>query len=126
MYEEHTCPNCGDKVNILCDGRVLKSYEWCPACKEAHQDKEWQVRWFNHRFRLFTKKDIYTRDGYKCYICGKFLGLSSREATLDHEVPTSRGGLSTFSNMRLCCNPCNNKKGDLLLEEFYEQQGKPE
>jgi len=120
MYENHICPSCGTTVSILCDGRELKSYEWCSECKEKHKQKDWAVRWFNHRFNLFIKKDIYMRDGYSCYICKKLLGLVSRETTLDHQIPLSRGGLSTLSNMRMCCNDCNNKKGDLLLEEFFE------
>jgi 5-methylcytosine-specific restriction endonuclease McrA len=118
MYEWHTCPNCNRDVEVLCDGRILKSYEWCLVCKESHKLKDWEVRWFNHRFRVFTKKDIATRDGYKCYICKNFLGLTSKNSTIDHQVPLSRGGLSTFDNMRLCCTGCNNKKGDLLLEEY--------
>lgn len=71
--------------------------------------------------RLFTKKDIFTRDGYKCYICDVKLGLVSKQATIDHVVPLSRGGLSTFNNMKLCCITCNNKKGDLLLHEFLDK-----
>ena len=126
MYEPHVCPKCNETVDILCDGRVLKDYEWCPSCKEIHAEAEWRVRWFNHRFRFFTKRDIFTRDGYRCYMCNKFLGLVSKEATLDHEVPTSRGGHSTFDNMRMCCNSCNNKKGDLLLSEYHDLYGKPE
>ena len=120
-YEEHVCPNCNESVKILCDGRLLKAYEWCPDCKEVHKQKDWEVRWFNHRLRLFSKKDIFARDGYRCYICKEDLGLVSKEATLDHVLPLSRGGLSTFDNMKLCCKNCNNLKGDLLLSEFYDE-----
>ena len=120
MYEDHTCPNCGEVVRILCDGRELKLYEWCARCKEVHKQKDWAVRWFNQRFKLFSKRDIFARDGFKCYICKKHLGLVAKDSTMDHEIPLSRGGFSTFSNMRLCCNECNNTKGDLLLDEFYD------
>lgn len=126
MYEEHTCPNCLEQVNILCDGRVLRDYEWCKACKEEHAHKDWQVRWFNHRFQVFSKRDIYLKDGFKCYICGVGLAYKDKQASFDHEVPTARGGLSSFSNLRLCCNRCNNKKGDLLLEELFDQYGHPD
>lgn len=125
MYESHTCPSCNQQVEILCDGRILKSYEWCNDCKEAHQQKDWEVRWFNHRFQIFTKRDIYLRDGFRCYICSADLPFKHREATFDHEVPLARGGLSDFSNLRLCCTSCNNKKGDLLLNELFEEYGDP-
>lgn len=126
MYEEHTCPSCKKQVSILCDGRVLKDYEWCNDCKKEHQHKDWEVRWFNHRFQVFSRKDIYFRDGFRCYICNTYLVFGERNTTFDHELPTARGGLSTFSNLRLCCNRCNNKKGDLLLEELLDQYGSPE
>lgn len=125
MYKQHTCPNCKREVRILCDGRVLKPYEWCNECKEAHRLKDWSVRWFNHRFQVFTKKDISARDGYSCYICKTFLGLTSKKATIDHQTPLSRGGFSTFDNMRLCCVDCNNEKGDLLLGEYLKRTDNP-
>lgn len=121
-YEDHLCPNCGEEVTIRVDGRILKEYEWCVDCKDGHHSDDWEVRWFNHRFRLWNKKDIATRDGYRCYICDKFLGLTSKEATYDHQVPLARGGLSTFDNLRYCCYDCNNRKGDLMLEEFLDEQ----
>jgi len=126
MYEDHICPNCKEQVSILCDGRVLKNYEWCNPCKEAHQQRDWEVRWFNHRFHMFTKRDIYMKDGFRCYICKVNLPFKDKSATFDHELPNARGGLSDFANLRLCCNPCNNKKGDLTLEELLDQYGSPD
>jgi len=35
----------------------------------------------------FTKKNVFVRDGYKCGYCG-----SKQELTIDHIIPTSRGG----------------------------------
>lgn len=126
MYTDHTCPKCKQKVSILSDGRLLKDYEWCNACKDAHKKEDWAIRWFNHRFKLFTKYDIYIRDGFKCYICHRSLAFKDRNTTFDHEVPLARGGHSTFNNLRLCCNRCNNKKGDLLLNELFEHYGPPD
>lgn len=114
----HTCPNCNHEVEVILDGRILRDYEWCQDCKDSHYKRDWEVRWFNHRFKVFSKRDIFMRDGFKCYLCSLPLELKSRNSTFDHVVPTSRGGLSTFDNLRLCCNPCNNDKGDLLLDEF--------
>jgi 5-methylcytosine-specific restriction endonuclease McrA len=117
-FEAHTCSNCGKNVEIRCDGRVLRQFEWCTDCKSEHDRKDWELRWFNHRFQLFTRRDIIVRDGGKCYICRKNVNLLTRDATIDHVVPKSRGGLSSPDNLRLCCNACNNKKGDFLLEEM--------
>jgi len=126
MYQDHTCPNCEEQVSILTDGRVVRPYEWCPTCKESHQKKDWAVRWFNHRFQMFSKRDIYLKDGFKCYLCKTYLQFKAKNATFDHYLPTARGGLSTFSNLRLCCTRCNNKKGDMLIEELLEEHGPPD
>lgn len=32
--------------------------------------------------------------------------------TIDHIIPKSRGGPSTYDNLQTMCEPCNHKKGD--------------
>ena len=51
------------------------------------------------------------RDGYACYICPKVFADNS-EVTIDHFYPLSKGGSWHIDNLRLACQPCNNKKGD--------------
>ena len=53
----------------------------------------------------FTKKNIFIRDKYKCAYCG-----NGKELTVDHIIPTSRGGKNNFENCITACKPCNNKK----------------
>ena len=36
---------------------------------------------------------------------------------MDHVVPRSRGGGSTWENLVACCFKCNNKKGDRTPQE---------
>ena len=55
----------------------------------------------------FSKRNILTRDGFKCAYCG----TRTRDLTLDHIIPKSRGGKSTFENCVACCKACNHKKG---------------
>lgn len=59
-----------------------------------------------------SRKSIHIRDGYKCVYCG-----STRNLTIDHIIPTSRGGTSTWSNMVSCCSSCNTFKGNLTPKE---------
>ena len=45
----------------------------------------------------FSRHNIYVRDGNRCQYCGhKF---SSSELSLDHVIPLSRGGRSTWENV---------------------------
>jgi 5-methylcytosine-specific restriction endonuclease McrA len=60
-----------------------------------------------------TRSNILLRDEDTCQYCGKH----SRELTLDHVVPRSRGGQSTWENLVASCRACNGKKGNRLLKE---------
>ena len=65
--------------------------------------------------RALSRKNILMRDRNTCQFCARTLPAS--ELTLDHIVPRSRGGESTWDNLVACCHPCNNRKGDRSLEE---------
>ncbi len=56
----------------------------------------------------FSKKNIMVRDGFVCTYCGR----KGKRLTIDHIVPKSKGGKSTFENCVASCRPCNAKKGD--------------
>lgn len=60
-----------------------------------------------------TRTNILLRDDETCQYCGK----RSRDLTLDHIIPRSRGGQSTWENLVACCKHCNGKKGNRLLKE---------
>ena len=53
----------------------------------------------------FTKKNVFVRDAYKCGYCG-----DTKNLTIDHIMPASRGGKNNFDNCITACKPCNNKK----------------
>lgn len=53
----------------------------------------------------FTRKNVYVRDRHTCQYCGRKERLS-----IDHVIPTSRGGKNNFENCVTCCVPCNTKK----------------
>lgn len=44
-----------------------------------------------------------------CHYCGK--KLRSGQATVDHVIPSSKGGPNCASNFVLACEPCNTSKG---------------
>lgn len=57
---------------------------------------------------VFTRRNIYKRDRNTCQYCGIKPGTS--ELTIDHVMPRSRGGLSTWENCVLACVQCNRRK----------------
>ncbi len=50
---------------------------------------------------------IYERDHYRCRKCGK----STDDLEVDHIIPISKGGKSTFDNLQTLCHRCNYRKG---------------
>ncbi|HXR64532.1 MAG TPA: HNH endonuclease [Ktedonobacteraceae bacterium] len=61
-----------------------------------------------------SRANILLRDEETCQYCGK----RTRELTLDHVIPRSRGGQSTWENLVASCRACNGKKGNHLLKDL--------
>lgn len=82
-----------------------------------------EYRRIPHQSRALSRKNILLRDRYTCQYCGKT--LPSGELTLDHVMPRSRSGDSTWENLVACCNPCNNRKGNRTPEEANMKLNRP-
>lgn len=67
-----------------------------------------------HKFydRQSFKKKILERDNHTCIYCKEFGN------TVDHIIPKSKGGISSFFNCVCACRSCNRNKGNLSLSEF--------
>ncbi len=63
----------------------------------------------------WTRRGLLARDGYRCAYCGKV--CSPGEATVDHVLPISRGGRSSWSNTVTACFACNQRKADRTPQE---------
>ncbi len=57
----------------------------------------------------FSRFNIYARDKNTCQYCQK--KFSKSELNLDHVIPRTKGGATTWENVVCCCVPCNRKKG---------------
>ena len=63
-----------------------------------------------------SRRKIYDRDGWTCYLCGDVLSGDTlpntpKSLTLDHIKPRSLGGSDDPSNLATCCRECNSAKG---------------
>ena len=59
--------------------------------------------------RKITRRAVFARDGWECQYCGARTAL-----TVDHVIPRSKGGGSSWDNIVASCAPCNRRKGDHL------------
>ena len=74
-----------------------------------------EYRRIPHQSRALSRKNILLRDRYTCQYCGHTSPAS--ELTMDHVIPRSRGGGSTWENLVTSCIRCNNRKGSRTPEE---------
>ncbi len=56
-----------------------------------------------------SRRNIFLRDAYTCQYCNK--RFSTRDLNLDHVMPRSRGGPTTWENVVCSCRVCNLEKG---------------
>lgn len=68
--------------------------------------------YFPYKGVVLTRQNIFKRDGNCCQYCGSFDFL-----TLDHVLPKSRNGRTSWDNLTTACKYCNAKKGDMTPEE---------
>lgn len=59
-----------------------------------------------------SRRGVLERDEHRCVYCG------DEATTIDHVLPASRGGRSTWGNLVAACGPCNEYKADRTPEEL--------
>lgn len=77
---------------------VLSRYHRCPP-----------------RVVKFNRRNIFVRDNFRCQYCGCV--PREDDLTIDHVIPRSRGGRTTWENVVLACTRCNTRKGNHLPNE---------
>lgn len=76
-----------------------------------------RARRFGRRYEVVHPFDIFSRDGWRCQVCGRSTPRRHRGThrpnapELDHRVPMSRGGDHIHTNLQTACRACNASKG---------------
>lgn len=68
-----------------------------------------------YRSLKFSRTNVYARDNFMCQYCTR--NCIKSKITLDHVIPRSRGGPSSWLNCVACCVECNVKKADKTPKE---------
>jgi 5-methylcytosine-specific restriction endonuclease McrA len=129
--------NCGTpKARVInCDDESFQMMDWADWAELLPRDADEGLRSMNLIFRVpevialsrydgypinkvhFSRRMLYKRDHFECQYCGEKPKTS--ELTLDHVMPKSRGGKTTFDNCVLACVTCNFKKADRTPKEAH-------
>lgn len=129
-----------DRAKIV-DPNDFQQYTWADWSRMLPHDHEPFVQAVRFRVRVpqvitlttydrvrtnavtFNRRNLYKRDHYTCQYCGRQPG--SEELTIDHVLPRSRGGTSTWENCVLACLDCNNRKANRTPAEAQMPLRKP-
>lgn len=134
VLDRSRCRKCGDAINE--HDRQQRGLR-CSACANTERRARYRAagghspaaRAYIHAFKklrrarlrgvayeFFRPAEIYERDGWHCWLCGRVVPRELRaphplSATLDHVVPIARRGPHTRANVRLAHRICNTRRG---------------
>ena len=63
----------------------------------------------------FNRRNLFARDNHACQYCGRTFPM--HQLSIDHVVPRSRGGETSWENVVCSCLNCNTKKGGRTPQE---------
>jgi 5-methylcytosine-specific restriction endonuclease McrA len=120
-----------EPINICAARRALVLILKGVASAEAHADvflhahrrafalpsviRLLEYRRIPHQTRALSRKNILIRDRYTCQYCHKT--FAGGDLTLDHVIPRSRAGETSWENLVASCHTCNNRKGNRTPDE---------
>ncbi len=64
---------------------------------------------------VFSRRNLFRRDRNTCQYCGS--RFPTEDLSIDHVVPRSLGGVSSWTNCVVACLQCNSRKGSRSLEQ---------
>lgn len=103
------------KLMVLNKATVLEFYEnwtvhspsWSTEVPAVMMLRDYEKRKTTVRF---SKSAVFLRDEWLCQYCGT--SVNKKTATLDHVLPVSLTGKTTFENTVCSCASCNARKGN--------------
>lgn len=113
---------------FVVDPDDFRLYTWADWAQLIPRDGEPFIRTVRFRLRVpevltlarhdkprqtavtFSRRNVFKRDHVTCQYCGVRPG--TEELTIDHVVPRSQGGQTTWENCVLACVPCNARKAN--------------
>lgn len=128
------CLTFSGKAKIIDPSLDFQQFNWSdwsdlrPQADEqairAGEDLSFRIPWvillkkydkYHDRGVNFSRRELYRRDDFQCQYCGGRPG--SKELSVDHIIPRSQGGQTTWENCVVACVECNAKKADLSLKQ---------
>lgn len=65
----------------------------------------------------FNRRNLFARDSNRCQYCGE--NFPTSQLSMDHVMPRSRGGETSWENIVCSCLTCNTRKGGRTPQEAH-------
>ena len=104
------CAECGERQ--FSSGSRARKF-CCKGCRWRHMRRNRRARNRSAFVSDVNLSEIAERDKWMCQLCGKKVKKAAsfkRQATLDHVIPISMGGMHEPFNCQLAHFDCNSKK----------------
>lgn len=133
--KQKTCSRkCCSRLEFLNhkEQRLKKIYEWNKNNPE--KVREYHRRYYHkyiekNRIKSRTKHhklshnefiELCKTHDYKCRLCNE--KFEPKDLTIDHNIPTSKGGTHNIENLQPMCLKCNQIKGNRFTLDENNQQ----
>jgi 5-methylcytosine-specific restriction endonuclease McrA len=102
---------CLDRVDVLewYDDWIVRSATWETKVPAVIMVKDFIKKRSSPRLSKFN---VIMRDRFQCQYCS--IPVSVNTVTMDHVLPISKGGQTSWSNLVASCQDCNSRKGSKL------------
>jgi len=102
---------CMDRVDVLewYDDWIVRSASWETKVPAVIMVKGYIKQKSKPRLSKFN---VLMRDRFNCQYCDT--RITVKTVTMDHVIPISRGGKTSWYNLVASCQDCNSRKGSKL------------
>jgi 5-methylcytosine-specific restriction endonuclease McrA len=105
-----------DKAEVVqVNGAIIRTVSTHFAMPSVIRLNRYVKRYARTKTAKCNRINVFARDHGECQYCG--VEVDHKMGSIDHVVPRSRGGRTSWHNVVLACQPCNHKKADMLPEE---------
>lgn len=121
------------KARVLDVEKNFQLFTWEDWGELITKEEDLVIRSINYAFRVpeiilltshnklsrqrvhFSRRNLFRRDNWMCQYCCVKPGNS--ELSIDHVLPKSQGGLTTWENCVAACTSCNGRKANRTPEK---------
>lgn len=119
MYSSPQGRNRYAKSDIFEESEIRVAIQDLEKKRIERQSESFQKKEERGKMNDGLRYNILRRDGFRCRLCGR-TARDGVKLEVDHIIPISRGGKTTYDNLQTLCKECNRGKGAKMDDYLKE------